>query len=319
MKIGVVTNTLSTKKDDLTTHDIALAALNKGHKLFFMGVLDFYSVGNSIKGNVYPISGKIEKRSDLLRKIGEAERKEIELDSLDAIFLRHKHKKHQKILESFHRTAREYCFHLSERGVLVINDPKFLPFASSKIATMGLDKTILPENQMASNNFEQIYDYCKNVLNYEGVMKPLNGSGGDDIYFIDKKNLRNNLKNLLEQGQIVVQSYIKSEGDKRIVVLNGEAIAWYMRVAQEGELLHNIHAGGKPVKCDLSERDKKVIEKVGPRLVKYGIYLAGIDTLGGYLSEINSENPGGTVRADALGGFNSRDKIIEFVESRVKK
>ena len=71
----------------------------------------------------------------------------------------------------------------------------------------------------------------------EGVIKPLGGKGGEDIYFTEKRNLRNNLRALLKQGPILIQSYIPNNGDKRILLLDGEPIAWYLRVANEGEFL----------------------------------------------------------------------------------
>ena len=145
------------------------------------------------------------------------------------------------------------------------------------------------------------------------------GKGGEDIYFTEKRNLRNNLRALLKQGPILIQSYIPNNGDKRILLLDGEPIAWYLRVANEGEFLNNIHAGGKPVSCDLTDRDKKIIDLVKPKLKKYGMTFVGIDILGNYLSEINTENPGGTVRADKLGNFNSKERVIEFLEKRKNK
>lgn len=318
MKLCFITNTV-VKKDDLTTYDLAVSALLKGHEVSFMNVTDFCSKNNDVYGNVRTLKKKPENRTDLVKLLEQTPQAEANLQKMDAVFLRHKYKKGSKILENYHKATREYAFHLMEDGIFVLNDPRFLPFMSSKIATLGLDKSILPEKQLVSNDFNQLIAYCKDELKDEGVLKPLFGSGGNGIYFVEKKNLRNNIKALLEEGPVIAQSYIKSEGDKRILLLGGNPIAWYMRVAAEGELLHNIHAGGKPVKCDLSDRDKKIIETVKPKLVKCGMHFVGIDTLGGYLSEINSENPGGTVRADTMGGFNSRDKVIEYIEKKTKR
>lgn len=320
MKICFVTNTHFAKNNELTTYDLAFAAYEREHEVFLITVLDFSSMGNDILGKVKVIKEKgIKSRKELVEKIDSYPTEKIKLSALDVLFLRHKYKSYQKIPEAYHKTVREYAFHLSESGVKVFNDPKYLPFVSSKIATMGLDKLILPEHQLVSNDFEELQAFCKDILNYEGVMKNLHGSGGDDVFFIDKRNIRNNLNSLLRKSPVVVQSYIKNEGDKRILLLNGDPIAWYMRVAQEGEGLHNIHAGAKPVACDLTERDLKIIDVVKPKLKKCNMLFVGIDTLGGYLSEINSENPGGTVRADYFGKFNSREKVIEFIESKIKK
>lgn len=318
MKLGIITGTLSTRNDGLTTHDIAFAALQKGHEVYIMSVYDLYS---DIK-NIYAYARKIPKknvnsRQEMTRNLKNFPEEKIHLNKLDALMLRHKHESGEKG-ESFHKTAREYAFHLSESGVFVFNDPRHLPFFSSKLSSLNFDSAIFPPNQLISGKFEELYSYCKDVLKYEGVMKPLGGKGGEDIYFTEKRNLRNNLRALLKHGPILLQSYIQNDGDKRILLLNGEPIAWYLRVAGEGEFINNIHAGGKPIKCDLSDRDRFIIDAVKKKLVGHGMYFVGIDILGTYLSEINSENPGGTVRADKLSDFHSREKVVEFIESKVK-
>ena len=318
MKLGIITNTLSTRNDGLTTHDIAFTALQRGHEVYMMSVYDLYSDGKNIFANARVIKKKgIETRVDLTRNLKNFPEDKLCLNNLDVLMLRHKHEPGDKG-ESFHKTAREYAFHLQELGVFVFNDPKFLPFVSSKLATLNLDSSILPPHQLISGNFEDLYKYSKDVLKYEGVIKPLGGKGGEDIYFTEKRNLRNNLRALLKQGPILIQSYIPNNGDKRILLLDGEPIAWYLRVANEGEFLNNIHAGGKPVQCDLTDRDKKIIDLVKPKLKKYGMIFVGLDILGNYLSEINTEIPGGTVRADKLGNFNSKERVIEYLEKRKK-
>jgi glutathione synthase len=320
MKIGFITNTLSNKNEGLTTHDIAYAAVAKNHEVYFMTVLDIYSKNFGIFGKVKVASKKnIEDRPSFTRNLKDFPEKELELSSLDVLLLRHSYNPSSGVPETIHRAAREYGFHLSQKGVYVMNNPLAIQFFSSKLATLGISKDILPKEQLVSSDFEQLFEYCKKTLDYKGVLKPLVGKGSEDILFADRKNLRNNLKYLLRKGAVLVQSYIPNEGDKRVLILNGKAISWYMRVAQEGEELNNLHAGGTAKKCDLTDNDRKIVSVVGPYLVKNDIMLAGIDILGNCLSEINTENPGGTVNADRLGGFNSRDKIIEFLEERVKK
>ena len=181
------------------------------------------------------------------------------------------------------------------------------------------DPNILPSKQFVSSNFEDLYLFCKENLNYNGVIKSLYGYGGEDVFLIEKKNLKNTLRALLKKGPVLAQDYIQNEGDKRILLLNGEPIGWYKRLAPVGETLHNIHLGGRPFACDLSENDRKIIKLLRPILVKYGMVFVGIDILGNVLSEINSEVPGGTVRVDKLGGFQSRERIIQYLEKKVIK
>lgn len=103
-------------------------------------------------------------------------------------------------------------------------------------------------------------------------MKPIGGKGGEDIYFTEKRNLRNTLKSILKKGPVLVQNYIPNDGDKRIILLEGEPIAWYKRVANEGEFINNISAGGKPVAFDLTPRDQEIIKALKSILIKYKIH-----------------------------------------------
>ncbi len=319
MKLGIITNTLSTRNEGLTTHDLAFGALIKGHEVYFIPVTSLSSDGRNTFSTAKKLTKEgILKREDLTHRLKDFPDFRLRLEDLNVLLLRHKFDS-GSIPETYHKCAREYAFHLQERGVFVANNPQYLPFVSSKLSTIGISEEILPKHQLVSSNFEELYGYCKDKLKYEGVIKPLGGKGGEDIYFTEKKNLRNNLRSLLKKGAVMVQNYIPNDGDKRVLLLNGNAVAWYKRVAEEGEFINNIHAGGKPVKFDLTDQDKKIIACLKPRLIQYGMVLVGIDILGNTLSEINSEVPGGTVRADKLGNFGSRDKIIEFFEIKGKK
>jgi glutathione synthase len=314
MKIGFLTSAISTGNEGLTTHDLAFAALQRNHEVFYFTVFDIFARDKVILANAKILNSKnIDTRIDLTKNLKNFPTKTITLLDLDVLLLRHKMDSDK--YESFHKTAREYAFHLQEAGVKVYNDPRYLPFLSSKLSYLSLDSNLLPPYQLVSSNYSDLYHFCKDTLKYEGVMKPLGGKGGENIYFTEKRNLQNNLKSLLKTGPVLVQSYIPNDGDKRILLLDGEPIGHYTRVAKEGEFLNNIHAGGRAVKSDLTKNDKKIIDLIKPILKKYGMLFVGIDILGSYLSEINTENPGGTVRADKLGNFNSREKVIEWLEN----
>lgn len=316
MRLGLITNTLSTRNEGLTTHDLGFAAAKRGHEVFLFPVTSLSYDGKNVFGlGTKLVVDEIPTREVMTRNLNTFPIEKVNLETLNVLLLRHKYES-GRIPESYHKYAREFAFFLQEKGVFVANDPKHLPFLSTKLSVLGIDSSILPEKQMVSNDFDELITFCKDTLKYEGVIKPLGGKGGEDIYFTEKRNLRNNLKSLLKKGPVMVQNFIPNDGDKRILLLNGEPVAWYKRVAQEGEFINNIHAGGKPIAFELTPSDLKIISSIKPKLIQYGMVLVGIDILGEYLSEINSEVPGGTVRADKLGSFGSREKIIQFLESK---
>ncbi len=316
MKIGFLVTTLNTIKEDLTTHDIAFAGLLRGHEIYFFTVFDFFSNENSIFGNVVNIPSEISTRVELAKKIKLLEKTKLDLKTLDCVFIRHKLEPSDRNY-SYHKSAREYCFHLSLLGVKILNNPVYLPFFSSKLSYLSLPKEILPKKQLVTTNLNEALKFCKE-LKYEAVIKPISGKGGEDIYFTERKNLQNNLKSILKKSPVLIQSYIKNDGDKRILLLDGEPIGHYLRVAGEGEFLNNIHSGGKAKESKLTNSDKKIIDLIKPILKIYGMVFVGIDILGNTLSEINTENPGGTVRSEKFGKFNSREKIIDWIENHLK-
>jgi len=315
MKIGFLVSKFPPVKRDLTTYDIAFAASSLGHEVYFLTLKSFSSKNsriNALTNKLPPMD--LENRKQLLKVLPTLPRRRRSMQTLDALLLRHKSSGLNNVS---HRTAREYAFHLKERGVFVMNDPLYLWFLSSKLSYLAFPQSIFPGKQLVSDNFDELYEFCRGELNYGGIIKPLNGSGGRGFFFADEKNLRSSLSTLLEKGAVVAQDYIPNEGDKRILLLGGEPISWYMRVSKDGP--HNIQAGARPVRCDLTERDLEICEMIKDVLNKYGLHLVGLDVLGGYVGEINCENPGGTIRADKLIGTNSAQKIIKYIEKHIRK
>ena len=115
----------------------------------------------------------------------------------------------------------------------------------------------------------------------------------------------------------MAQKFIKevSEGDKRVILLNGEPIGAVMRVAAKGEFRSNFHSGGHPEKTALTERDIEICKLLRPKLIEDRLYLVGIDIVGGYLTEVNTTSPTCVQEINFFNKVKLESQIVDFAES----
>jgi len=224
-----------------------------------------------------------------------------------------------------------------ENETFFVNSISGLRKANNKIypATLGA----LHDNENAENRLIPLTTvsrnkkYLKQVIeNYDKdkfIMKPMNGFGGSGVILLDKssKTSKHNINSLLdfyidsggENNYIILQEYIETElkGDVRVIMLNGKPIGSMRRVPASDDHRSNVHAGGKCVNHDLSEKEIYLCEKLGPKLVEDGLYLVGIDLMGAKLIEVNVCSPGGFAEINEGGNLNIQSLVVKFVESKI--
>jgi len=116
---------------------------------------------------------------------------------------------------------------------------------------------------------------------------------------------------------VLAQKFIEKvyEGDKRIILLNGNPLGAVLRIPKPGgEFRCNFHSGGSPAKSELTERDLEICSSLAPRLRKDGLYFVGLDVIGGYVTEINTTSPTGVQEINNLNGTKLEVQVIDFVE-----
>jgi len=159
----------------------------------------------------------------------------------------------------------------------------------------------------------------------EMIVKPLDGHGGEGVFLArtDDLNLNAILEavTLFETRPIMGQRYIPEirNGDKRLIVLNGEPLGCTLRVPRDDEHRGNIHVGGNCVKAEMTARDLEICAMMRPRLKRDGLYFVGLDIIGDYLTEVNVTSPTGVQEIDRLNNTNLEAKVIDFVEGKVKQ
>jgi glutathione synthase len=210
--------------------------------------------------------------------------------------------------------------------VFIVNDIEGLREANNKLYTACLDdpdNTIIPRTHVSKNK-----EYLKSVIKENPrdrmIMKPLNGYGGSGVIMLEK-NAMFNVNSLLDfyidnkdgtTNYVILQDYIDGadKGDSRILLLDGKPIGAVRRVPGGEDHRSNISAGGSFERHTLTEAERILCKKIGPKLVKDGLYFVGIDVINGMLVEVNVMSPGGIVQINKSGKTKIQTKIVDFFE-----
>jgi glutathione synthase len=155
------------------------------------------------------------------------------------------------------------------------------------------------------------------------ILKPLYGNGGAGVFRLPESDA--NLAALHElfmginREPLIAQKFLPAvaEGDKRVILVDGEAVGAINRVPPKGETRSNMHAGGVAVKSPLTDRDREICAEIGPILKERGLIFVGIDVIGGWLTEINVTSPTGIQELERFDGINVAARIWEAIEARV--
>lgn len=214
-------------------------------------------------------------------------------------------------------------------SVFFINDIDGLRIANNKLYTASFydpKHKFIPITHVSKNQ-----EYLESVLEdskaQKMIMKPLDGYGGKGVILIEK-HARHNFKSLLDyyinnrQGgsYVILQEYVEwaNQGDIRILILNGEPIGALRRVPSLGEVRSNVHAGGKPVKHILTDKEMELCHHIAPKLVRDGLFFVGIDVINCKLIEVNVLSPGCMVPINKLNKVQLQKKVIDFVENVIQ-
>ncbi|MEP6982748.1 MAG: glutathione synthase [Sphingomicrobium sp.] len=215
--------------------------------------------------------------------------------------------------------------HLLERiqnETLVVNDPAAVRNAPEKVWVLDFARfmppTMLTRSLSASRHFLAEHGDC--------VLKPLHGNAGKAVFKIGRDGA--NLAALLElfnatyREPHVLQAFVPevAEGDKRIILVDGEVTGAINRKPATGEIRSNLAAGGTAEASDLTQTEAEICAALGPELKRRGLLFVGIDVIGGrWLTEINVTSPTGIVAVDKFNGTDTPGLIWQAIERRVHK
>jgi glutathione synthase len=206
------------------------------------------------------------------------------------------------------------------RRARVLNRPQSILAANEKLYACHFPE-LMPET-LVTRSIPDLVDFMAR-LGGEMIVKPLEGKGGEGIFHV--RNDDRNLFSILEQTTgfgarwTMAQRYLPAvrKGDKRILLVEGEPLGAVLRVPAEQETRANLHVGGRAERTELDDDDRRIVERIGPRLRAEGFFFVGIDVIGGRLTEINVTSPTGIQEASRLSGENLAARVVERVERLV--
>jgi len=205
-------------------------------------------------------------------------------------------------------------------GALVVNRPQALRDMNEKAYTAWFPECT--PLTLISRSMDEMRAFLAD--NVRIVVKPLDGMGGKSIFVVQKGDNNANVifETLTDYGQrfAMAQVYIPeiSLGDKRILLINGEAVPYSLaRIPSADDNRGNLVMGAKGVGQELSDVDRSICEQVGPVLREHGVLFAGIDVIGDYMTEVNVTSPTGIRELDAQFDLNIAGLLFDAIESEL--
>ncbi|MDY6785691.1 MAG: glutathione synthase [Cyanobacteriota bacterium] len=201
---------------------------------------------------------------------------------------------------------------------LVLNSPRALQAANEKLYALNfpdvIPETIVSQEKAVIRSFVEEQE--------KAVLKPLGGKAGEGILFLQDGD--RNLNSLIEistkwgKEPVMIQQYLPAaaEGDKRIILLDGEPLGAVNRIPTGKEFRGNMAVGGRVAKTEISDREKEICAAVAPKLKEDGLYFVGLDVIGGYLTEVNVTSPTGIREIDRLNHTRLGKNVIEWIEKQ---
>jgi glutathione synthase len=292
-----------------STFALAMEAQAREHQLLYYGPRDLSLRDGKVTANVRPLEVRNERNNHFT--LGAAT--VFDLSDADVVLMRQ-----DPPFDMAYITAT----HLLERiagDSLVVNDPFHVRNAPEKLFVTQF-KEFMPPTLVTSDR-EEIRRFRTDYG--EIVLKPLYGNGGAGVFRVkpDDENLTALLEvfTQLYREPIVVQRYVPEvrNGDKRIILVDGDCAGAINRIPATGEARSNLHVGGRPEATTLSDRERLICEALGPELRNRGLIFAGIDVIGGHLTEINVTSPTGIQEIKRLGGPNIAKLIWDAIDRRL--
>ena len=293
-----------------TTFDMALEAHGRGHEIWVYGP-------GALQLNGADVLARARRAEALQRKQGEhvslSAPDVVSLRDMDVVLIRQ-----DPPFDMAYITAAQILERLAP-DVLVLNDPRAIRDAPEKLFVTEFQDLTPPT--LITSDLEAVRDFRKE--HGDMILKPLYGNGGAGVFRVkpDDGNF-NALLELFEQTfrePMIAQKFLPAvtAGDKRIILIDGEAVGAINRVPAPGETRSNMHVGGKAEAVEMSARDQEICDRIGPALSERGLIFAGIDVIGEWLTEINVTSPTGVQEVRRFGGADISALFWDWIEGKL--
>jgi glutathione synthase len=294
-----------------STFAIMLGAQARGHRLYHYAAEALSYAGGRLWTTAHPVT--VQRVAGDHFRFGEPEILDLGRDA-DVVLMRQ-----DPPFDLGYITAT----HLLERirdETLVVNDPASVRNAPEKVWVLDHARFMPPT--LITRSLEAARDFLK--AHGEIVVKPLHGNGGKAVFKVGSDGA--NLASLIEvfntawREPHMIQAFLPgvAEGDKRIVLVDGEVAGAVNRIPGEGEIRSNLAVGGIAAKTALTPREEEICAAIGPECRKRGLLFVGLDVIGGeWLTEINVTSPTGIVAIDKFNGTDTPALIWDAIEAKL--
>lgn len=238
------------------------------------------------------------------------------LEEMDVVFMRT-----DPPVDTAYLYATYILDYVEPSKTLVLNSPSGIRSANEKMYALQFTEAI-PETIVSQDK-----SVIRKFLEQKGaaVLKPLGGKAGEGILFLqpDDRNFNSIVEISTLQGTlpVMVQTYLPQakEGDKRIILLNGEPIGAVNRIPTGSDFRGNMAVGGRVAQVEITDRDLQICTQLAPTLRQDGLIFVGIDVIGGYLTEVNVTSPTGIREVDRLNNDQLGRQVIEWVTQNKRR
>ena len=235
------------------------------------------------------------------------------LETMDAVFMRT-----DPPVNDAYLYATYILDYIDQNKTLVINDPAGIRDANEKMYALQfrecIPETIVSANKQVIRQFVEAKEAT--------ILKPLGNKAGEGILFLQSGDRNFNsiveLSTLQGQVPVMVQNYLPQakEGDKRIILLNGDPIGALNRLSSGSDFRNNMATGGTVAQTTITPREQEICSHLAAKLRQDGLIFVGIDVIGGYLTEVNVTSPTGIREIDRLDGTHLAHQVIQWVEAK---
>ena len=288
---------------------LAEEAQKRGHSLFYYGPDQLAYQEGRITARGQDMTVQRDPAAPAI--LGES--REVDLADFDVVWLR------QDPPFDMHYITSTHLLDRLKQTTLVVNDPFWVRNYPEKLLVLNFPGLTPPTT--IARDLDTIRAF--KARHGDIILKPLYGNGGAGVFRLDEND--RNLASLYElftgfsREPLIVQKFLPAvaQGDKRVILVDGEPVGAINRVPKAGETRSNMHVGGRPEKIGLTARDREICDTIGPLLREKGQVFVGIDVIGEYLTEINVTSPTGIQELERFDGINVAEKIWQVIEAKV--
>ena len=291
-----------------STFAMSLEAQTRGYKLFHYTPDRLSMRDGKIYATVEPMELRDEKGNHFT--LGAPER--VDLSTMDVVLLRQDPPFDMAYITSTHLLERIHP------KTLVVNDPAWVRNSPEKIFVTEFADLMPPT--LITRDVSEIARFREEMGDI--ILKPLYGNGGAGVFHSTRDD--RNFTSLIEmfhqmfREPFIAQAYLPAvrKGDKRIILVDGEAVGAINRVPAETDSRSNMHVGGRAEATELTAREEEICARIGPALKERGFLLVGIDVIGDYMTEINVTSPTGIREVKRFGGADIAALLWDAIEKK---